>query len=70
MIRTMLTLLMLAVFSVSLAGCIGGRGSKQTTNVKTTTTGQELEDLETAYKNGLLSDQEYQKKRKEILKEG
>jgi hypothetical protein len=43
-------------------------GSKKATNVSTATIGQQLEDLEKAYNRRLLSDAEYDKKRKEILK--
>ena len=60
--------LVLAALSVPLTAC--GRSARQTTNVKTTTVGQEVADLDAAYKNSLLSESEYNKKRKEILKNG
>ena len=57
------TLMLLVTFS--LTGC-GGGGAKVET--RTTTTGQELLDLDKAYKEGLLTEKEYDKKKKEIMK--
>ena len=62
--RIRLFALMLLV-TFSLTGC-GGGGAKVET--RTTTTGQELLDLDKAYKEGLLSEKEYDKKKKEIMK--
>ena len=62
--RIRLFLLMLLV-TFSLAGC-GGGGAKL--DARTTTTGQELLDLDKAYKEGLLTEKEYDKKKKEIMK--
>ncbi len=56
-----------AAMSVSLAAC--GSHSKTETSVKSTTTGQELTDLQAAYEGGIISEQEFEKKKKEILKE-
>jgi uncharacterized membrane protein len=69
MTRMLKTVLVLAALSVPLSACVG-RSGKQTTNVKTTTVGQELSDLDAAYKSGLLTEDEYNKKRKDILKKG
>ena len=52
--------------ALSLAGCGGGDAVTQTTN-KTTTTGQELIDLDKAHKQGILSDKEYEEAREKIL---
>lgn len=51
----------------TLIGC-GGGGAKTTVETRSTTTGQELIDLEKAYKAGIISEKEYNKKKKEILK--
>ncbi len=67
MTRVAKLVLVMAALAVPVSGCIR-RAPKQTTNVTTTTVGQELADLETAYKNGLLTEKEYNKKRAEILK--
>ena len=56
-------LMLLAVFS--LTGC-GGGGAKM--EARTTTTGQELVDLDKAYKEGLLTEKEYESQKKAILK--
>lgn len=50
---------------LGLASCGGG---KQSTTVTTSTTGQQLIDLQTALDAGAITQQEYDKKRKEILK--
>lgn len=56
-------LVLLAVFS--LTGC-GGGGAKM--EARTTTTGQELIDLDKAYQQGLMNEKEYESKKKEIMK--
>jgi len=50
---------------IGTVGC-GGGGAK--VDARSTTLGQELQDLDEAYKKGLLSQKEYEKKRKEIMK--
>ena len=62
--RIRLFALMLLV-TISLAGC-GGGGAKM--EARTTTTGQELIDLDKAYQQGLLTEKEYESKKKEIMK--
>ena len=49
----------------SLTAC--GSRSKQTTTVQATTTVQELQDLQKARDDGLITEKEYDKKRKEIM---
>ena len=62
-IQSYIVILLLAL---SLSGCGGGDAVTQTTN-KTTTTGQELIDLDKAHKQGILSDKEYEEAREKIL---
>ena len=66
----LLIMLMVALSVSSCGGCLGG-GSGGKANVqsttKTTTLGQELKDLDAAHKKGIISDEEYEKKRKELL---
>lgn len=62
--RLRLFLLMLLV-TFSLTGC-GGGGAKVSTS--STTTGQELLDLDKAYKDGIITEKEYEKKKKDIMK--
>lgn len=65
----------LAISSLCVIALLGvsacGHGRvKTTTNVETTTTGQQLIDLKTALDDGAITEKEYEKKRKEILKKG
>jgi len=65
-INTRIRLFMLALLvTFSLTGCGGGGASME---ARTTTTGQELLDLDKAYKEGLITEKEYEKKKKEIMK--
>ena len=59
----MFALMLLVTFS--LTGCGGGGATMEAT---TTTTGQELLDLDKAYKAGLMTEKEYNNKKKEIMK--
>ena len=60
---THLVLLMVLV-SGSLTGCGGGGATME---AQTTTTGQQLIDLDKAYKDGIITEKEYEKKKKQIL---
>ena len=48
-----------------LTGCGGGGADVQT---RTTTLGQELMDLEAAHEKGVITKEQYEKSKKEILK--
>lgn len=61
----MVTLLATSVACTLATGC--GSSSKASVEARSTTTGQELQDLQTAYDKGLLTEAEYQKQRKAIL---
>ena len=75
MMRSRILIMLVAVImalSVSSCGCLGGsKGGEAkvetTTTTRTTTLGQELQDLDDAHKKGLISDKEYKEKRKELL---
>jgi putative oligomerization/nucleic acid binding protein len=58
---------LLIVATAGLSACVPGR-AKQSTTVNSTTTGQQLTDLKAALDAGAISPEEYEKKRKEILK--
>ena len=62
--RTRLFLLMV-LFTIGLSGCGGGGANVE---ARATTTGQELIDLDKAYKQGLITEKEYESKKKEIMK--
>ncbi len=53
-----------AMLGVTAAGGCGG----QKVETRSTTTGQELQDLDDARNKGLLTEDEYNKKREDILK--
>ena len=55
---------LLIVTLLSLTGC----GGDKTTVTTTTTMGQELQDLDKSYKDGLINESEYKKAKKAILK--
>ncbi|RLA04412.1 MAG: hypothetical protein DRQ45_00895 [Gammaproteobacteria bacterium] len=57
---------LMLLMTFSLTGCGGGGATME---AKTTTTGQELLDLDKAYKAGLISEKDYDKKKKEIMKQ-
>jgi hypothetical protein len=61
---TMFALLLALTVSGGLPGC-GGGGAK--IDARTMTLGQELEDLESAREKGLLTEKEYNQKRKVIM---
>jgi uncharacterized membrane protein len=68
--RRILIALSVLLLSLSLVDCAGcGRGGEATVEARTTTLGQELQDLKAAYDQGILSEKEYNKKRKELLNE-
>lgn len=50
---------------VGFIGC-GGGGAE--IKAKSTTIGQELTDLDKAYKDGIITEKEYNKSKKDILK--
>lgn len=66
MMKKILLVGVLGLASVSLVAC--GSHTKTNTTVNSTTTGQQLIDLEKAYSDGIITEDEYNKKKKEILK--
>ncbi len=62
-----LTVILLAIF---LTGCCGGGKETKvvTESTKTTTTGQELQDLKKANEEGAITEKEYEGAKKKILK--
>jgi hypothetical protein len=64
-----MTAVMIAmILATTVSGCGGGGAKSQTqTDVRTTTTGQELLDLQKAYESGAMSKNEYEKQKKKIL---
>jgi uncharacterized membrane protein len=56
---------LMVVAVVSVAGC--GSSTDVRTHTNATTTGQELLDLKKAYDSGVITKEEYEEKRQEIL---
>ena len=63
-----LAAVLLLVCSGAMLGCGGGSDVKQQQTTTTTTLGKELQDLDDAYKKGLLSEKEYKDARKNLMK--
>ena len=63
--KTISTLSLAAAMALVLSGC-GGGGAK--TEVSTKTLGQELTDLQQAYEAGAITESEYEKSKKSLLK--
>ena len=58
-----------AGLGLMVAGCtISGCSSSAAVETRSTTVGQELQDLDSARNKGLLTEEEYTRKRAEILK--
>ncbi len=56
--------------ATGVSGCGGGGAKTQTkTDIRTTTKGQELLDLQKAYESGALSQKEYERQKNKILEE-
>lgn len=64
---TQIKILFIMLFVLSLSAC-GGGGAKVQTTTTNTTMGQELMDLDASYQKGLLSEKEYNKSKKKIMK--
>ncbi len=62
--RILVVLAMLG-FSIALTGCGGGGAEIQATN---TTMGQELQDIKNAFDQGIITEKEYNRAKKDILK--
>jgi len=60
--RVMISLMLMVMI------LIGGCGTRLSQDVHSTTKGQELQDLETARQQGLITEKEYNKQKKKILK--
>ena len=59
--------IVLLVTSFGLSGCGGKKTNVATTNTSTTL-GQELVDLQTAYEKGIITEKEYENLKKKAIK--
>ena len=64
-----LAAVLLVVIGLNLWGCCGGSDVVVPPSQPTTTLGQELQDLEEAYKKGAISKDEYENAKKKILEQ-
>jgi len=60
-------MIILIPFGAGLPGCGGGEGGEVKSKIRSTTVGQELIDLESAYKKGAITEKEYESLKKKIL---
>ena len=55
---------------IPLSGCGGGEAKVQSQqSTYTTTLGQELKDLEDAYKKGIITEQQYEDSKKKLIEQ-
>jgi hypothetical protein len=61
--------LMAVVFALNIAACCGGDKTveKQTQVISQPTVGDQLQDLDNAYKSGAITKQEYDKLKQDIM---
>ena len=61
-------LVLIVLVSVNAVGCGGGKTDVNSEpSTVTTTLGQELQDLEKAYKDGIITEKEYEKAKKALI---
>ncbi len=60
-------LCLLGLAGIAPLTALGGCGGSTKVETRSTTTGQELQDLEEARNKGLLTEDEYQAKRRQIM---
>jgi hypothetical protein len=65
-----LVVLMLSSLSLSLAACGGGGAKVQSEqSTYTATLGQELKDLEDAYKKGIITQKQYEESKQKLIEQ-
>ena len=61
-------LILVILVAVNFMACSGGSKTDVKAETSTTTLGQELMDLEKAYKDGVITEKEYKKAKEDIIK--
>ena len=61
-----LAMIILIPFWAALTGC-GGGGADVKSDISTTTVGQELMDLKSAYEKGVITQEQYENAKEKIL---
>jgi len=63
-------LIVILLVSVNFVACGGGKTDvKSESSTVTTTLGQELQDLDKAYKDGIITQKEYDKAKKRLIEQ-
>ncbi len=63
-------LAVIVLLCVNFAACGGGKTDvKSESSTVTTTLGQELQDLDKAYKDGIITQKEYEKAKKRLIEQ-
>ena len=66
----LLALVLTVLLCVNFAACGGGKTDvKSESSTVTTTLGQELQDLDKAYKDGIITQKEYDKAKKRLIEQ-
>ncbi len=66
----LMAVVMVVSLSLSLASCGGGGAKVQTEQATyTTTLGKELQDLDEAYKKGLINEKQYDEAKKKLIEQ-
>jgi hypothetical protein len=60
---------MMIVVALGLAGCGGGADVRSEHSTYTATLGQELKDLEDAYKKGIITEKQYEDSKKKLIEQ-
>jgi hypothetical protein len=61
-------LALIVLMSLNFMACGGGTKTDVVTETSTTTLGQELQDLDKAYKDGIITEKEYKKAKEKLIK--
>ena len=61
-------LVLIVLMSLNFMACGGGTKTDVVTETSTTTLGQELQDLDKAYKDGIITEKEYKKAKEKLIK--
>jgi uncharacterized membrane protein len=68
LVASLLVFLWMATWTVSMVGCGGGAANVRQDSYATTL-GQELEDLDQAYKKGIITEKEYERAKERLIKQ-
>ncbi len=61
-------LALIVLIAANFMACGGGTKTDVVTETSTTTLGQELQDLDKAYKDGIITEKEYEKAKEKLIK--